>query len=104
AEPGRARAVHDAAAIVGDRHAQTERANRRSANGDAAGFRVAQRIGQRLLRDADDLALHAFAGARELVEDDVDRDVRGALAEVGESLDRRRDVFAGSALAPTPAY
>ena len=42
--------------------------HRRRANRDAPGARVAHRVGQRFLRDADHLALDAVAEARQLVE------------------------------------
>ena len=67
-----------------------------AADRDAARLGVTQRVGQRLLRDADDLALDAVAGARQFLDEHVDRHAGRALAEIGEPLDRGRDVLARS--------
>ena len=55
---------------------------------------MAHRIGQRLLRDANNLALNAVAEAREFVDDHLDRHVGRALPHIRETFERRRDIFA----------
>ena len=45
---------------------------------------------------ADDLALDAVAEPRQLVDDDVDRHAGRPLTQLGQPLERRRDVFAAA--------
>ena len=68
--------------------------DRRRANRDAARARVTDGIGQRLLRDRDDLAFDAVAEAGKFVHDEIDRHVARPLTQIGEALERRRDVLA----------
>ena len=57
-------------------------------------LRVADGVGERLLRDADDLALDARVERRQLVDDEIDRDVVGPTGEIDHALERRGDILA----------
>ena len=64
AEAGPAARRRDAAAVVGHRQAEADAAHARGVHGDAPRPRVPDGVGQRLLGDADDLALDAGAERR----------------------------------------
>src|SRR5688500_19349007 len=53
-------------------------------------------VGERLLRDAEDLAFDAIAESREFVELHVDRHCRRALSKLRKPFDRLADVFNGA--------
>ena len=59
---------------------------------DAASARVAHRVGQRFLRDADDFAFDAVAEAGKFVQHHVDGHAGRALTEIRKAFDRGRDV------------
>src|SRR6185436_11498516 len=103
AEAGRHRIARDAAAVVGDREAESHRLRGRGAHGDAARARVADGVVQGLLHDGDDLALDAVAAARQLVEQQIDLHGGRALAEIDEALERRGDVLPGADVGPERA-
>src|SRR5262245_53999971 len=81
-------------AVVRDRQPQADRAYRRRVHRDASGARMADGVGERFLRDAENLALDAVAEARELFDVDLDRHGRAALCEIGNPLERPCDVLA----------
>ena len=65
-KPGSARSLRDAAAVVGDRQPEADGAHADGVHGDASRARVPDGVGQRLLRDAEDLAIDAAAERRQI--------------------------------------
>src|SRR6185312_7018288 len=100
AETTAAEVAGDPAAVVGHRQAEADAADGPGTHHDAARVGMADGVGQRLLRDAEDLAFDPRVERRQLVEDEVDGDVVRALRQIDHAMERCGHVLALLGLGP----